>query len=125
MKVEMADMLIGSPTDLKRIQTLQSLFREFQEGKSFTTRWSGCRAQVLATASHWAITPESYFRRQSTVSTANQWASSWYSTPSQPLLRQECKTIGRFQVAACSDWLALGGGCYSCEPDLLRESFFF
>ena len=60
-------------TDLKSIQTPHSLFRDFGADKTFTTRCSGARVQVLvqvrAPAFHLKITPEGYSRRQTKVLT--------------------------------------------------------
>ena len=73
-------------TDLRRVQTPYSLFRDFGADKTYTTQWSGVNAAVdfkfeskfkayfKPHASHLAITPEGHSRRQLKVLTAKSIA---------------------------------------------------
>ena len=45
-KVTSLASISASSTDLKRIQTPYSLFRDFRADKTFAACWSGCRGQV-------------------------------------------------------------------------------
>ena len=87
MRVEFTSMLsstLAFSTDLARIQTSQcahSLFWDLGAEKTFTTHWSGGRVQVWVQvwapalpASHLAIHPEGYSRRQSKVLSAKSMA---------------------------------------------------
>ena len=64
----------ASSADLKRIETLHSLFRDFGANETFpTTSWS-VWVQVPVPAGHLAVTPEGYSRRQLKVLTAKPTA---------------------------------------------------
>ena len=82
---------IAFSMDLKTIQTLHSLFRDFGADEILTTRWSDCSVPSLSPCSspctgpagHLAITPKGYSRRQSKVWLQNQWPRSWGSALAQ------------------------------------------
>ena len=106
--------------DLKRVETLHSLFWDFWTDKTFTTSWSDCRVQVwvqvLDPACHLAITGtlEGYSRRHAKVLsqllTANQWPSSLAHSLAFLNLGQQ---LVQFEMKF---WMELARSC--CQPNL-------
>ena len=93
----------ASSIDLKRIQTLHNLLRDFWADTIFTTRWSGGKVQVWdhvqASAGHMSITSDCYSKRKSKGLTANdwQWLSAWAALlPPCWLAGQASAIAGRF-----------------------------
>ena len=89
---------------------LNTLYSGFGADKTFTTRWSGRRVQVWVQfrgpASHLAITPEGYSKRQSKVMTAKSLAIAELFGP-----RSRLHSLGGLdgQAAFPSQWQSARG----------------